>query len=950
MNSDQLELFADTGNHEPNPAPPERAVFVVLDLETTGLDPIEDRIIEVGAVRFSWGTPMEALAAADRLDILVNPGMPIPKEATDLTGIADADVAKAPPIERVVPQIREFLASATYFVAHKASFEIAFLAAADVDLGHLQVLDTRELVVMCQPSLFTTSLPRVAPSLNLPGGGHRAFADALQTAQMLTLFLSGDYLGGLGDNALLTILRHTSQTWVYRQLFATEALNRGMDDARTPPRLCPDDFEAKPSPDEEEACRTTQPAPDPGCEEAVTAALAAGRAQVIPVLPDQVATQSLANAILNWAGTDDRRVLVAVPALAGTGIVGSLLDAIGTAQTDTALACLVEPARFVDLEHLDSWLAGRVLDSHPAAKDFGESRMLVKLLSWMTHIGDPGRRQLRFLNQHDMPMLALDRTLHWPSVRGHATSQTESLAPAGLSLLPGRGHALEAAAVVVADHATLIHTVLDDPEFAGDFDAMVVEDIWHLARMDAERDQETRTLAEFRYLLNRVQETFGSDADAPAVAWMRDRPEFAACLQDLAGLRATAADALLNLADVAAVTASELRELDGQNNPRWPSDQSLDLCQQATAWGELVNEGRTLLGTVLRIGAVLDDLHGLLDNPAPDSEPHLSSLRSQTGLLGEQIRLLAGFLEVFLARNPTAAGPHVVHWITARSANAADYETDPLEQLEFNRTALLPSQFLVEELGTQTDSLVLTARTTASWKFESFVADRLDIGNLPVAGHPSRPRCATLLVGPTGLDDSRAGQILAELLARLYPETGKCLIEGCTIVVPPPVRSDESTPDPFQGLGRDPVHVAANNMAPLAIRRELLQPGPHLLTGSARNLASLDLVGVDVRLVLITRFPFLPFSHPVQERLAQGMGSGYSGFLDYTLPEAIATVQRLVDLTQGAASGKAVAVLLDPRITGKRYGQEFMDRVAADQTSSPPAAHAVSTVLDWLQA
>lgn len=946
MNSDQLELFADTGNHEPNPTPPDQAVFVVLDLETTGLDPAKDNIIEVGAVRFSWGTPMEALAAADRLDILVNPGMPIPKEATDLTGISDADVANAPPIERVGPRIREFLASATFFVAHKASFETAFLAAVGVDVGHLQVLDTRDLVVMCQPSLFTTSLPRVAPSLNLPGGGHRAFADALQTAQMLTLFLGRDYLGGLSDNALLTILRHTSQTWVYRQLFAMEALNRGVD-AQTPPRLRLEDLETKP---ESAANRPARPASDPGCEEAVTAALAAGRAQVIPALPDQVATQSLAKAILNWAGTDDRRVLVAVPALAGTGVVGSLLDAIGTAETDTALAGLVEPARFVDLQRLDSWLAGRVLDSHPAAKDFGESRMLVKLLSWMSHIDDPGRRQLRFLNQHDMPMLALDRTVHWPSVRGHAASQTESLAPAGLSILPGRGHDLETAAVVVADHATLIHTVLDDPEFAGDFDAIVVEDLWHLARMDAERDQETRTLAEFPYLLDRVQEAFGPDADTPAAAWMRDRPELAACLQDLADLRAMAADALLNLADVVAVTASELRQLDGQSNPRWPSDQALDLCQQATAWGELVNEGRTLLGTVSRMGAVLDDLHGLLGNPAPDSEPHLSSLRSQTGLLGEQIRHLAGFLEVFLARNPTAAGPNVVHWVTARSANAADYETDPLERLGFNRTSLLPPQFLVEELGTQTDSLVLTARTTASWKFESFVADRLDIGNLPMAVHPSRPRCATLLVGPTGLDDSRVGQILAELLARLYPETGECLIEGCTIVVPPPARSDESTPDPFQGLGRDLVHVAANNMAPLAIRRELLQPGPHLLTGSVRNLASLDLTGVDVRLVLITRFPFLPFSHPVQERLAQRMGSGYSGFPDYTLPEAIATVQRLVDLTQGASSGKAVAVILDPRITGKRYGQEFMDRVEADQTSSPPAAHTVSTVLDWLQA
>ena len=138
-------------------------------------------------------------------------------------------------------------------------------------------------------------------------------------------------------------------------------------------------------------------------------------------------------------------------------------------------------------------------------------------------------------------------------------------------------------------------------------------------------------------------------------------------------------------------------------------------------------------------------------------------------------------------------------------------------------------------------------------------------------------------------------------------------------------------------------------MAPLAVRQELLQPGPHLLTGSVRDLASLDLEGVDVRLVVITRLPFLPFSHPVQEQLARKMGSGYSGFMDYTLPESIAAVQRLVDLTQHASGGKAAAVLLDPRVAEKRYGSDFMDKVAAHRTSSPPASHVVSAVLDWLQ-
>ncbi len=948
MNLDQLDLFAEEANSEPLAAvQASRTVFAVLDLETTGLNPRDDRIIEVGAVRFDWGTSLETLDVADRLDTLVNPGIPVPPDVTSLTGITDADVTNAPPIEQVALRISEFLASATCFVAHKASFETSFLAAAGVEVGHMQILDTRDLVVMCQPSLITTSLPRVAPSLNLSGGGHRAFADALQTAQMLTLFLGRDYLGGLSKNVLLTILGHTPETWGPRLLFVEEALDRGIAGARAPGRLGAADFEPKPE-SANVAAKPAVPFLDAKCEEAVAAALDAGQAQVLPVVPDPAATHGLAKGILTWAGQDDRRVLVAVPALAGTGVVGSLWDAIETAGTGPAVACLIEPERYVDLQRLETWLAGRVLDNRPASKDFGESRMLVKILSWMTHMASPGRRQLRFLNQHDMPMLALDRGVHWPAVKGDAASQAGSLAPSSLANLPDHGHAPEDANVVVADHATVIHTALADPEFAGDFDAIVVEDLWHLARMDAERDQETHTLGELSHLMDRVRDAFGPDVDTPTAAWLSERPDLTACLRTLDDLHRASANALTRLANVVAATASELRELDGKRDKRWPSDQSLDSCRMAAAWGELVNEGQTLMAALSKLTATLDNLHGLFGNAA-DSDSRVSGLCSQARLLSEQIKQLGDFLEVFLARTPTAAEPNAVYWVTARNANAGDDETDLLERLGFSRTALLPPQFLTEELETQTDSLVLTARTTASWEFGDFVADRLDIGNLPVVVPPSPPRRATLLVGPTGLAASRINRILAELLLRLYPPTGRFLTEGCTIVVPPPTRTDDPESDPFEGISQDLVRVVASNMAPLAVRQELLQPGPHLLTGSVRDLASLDLEGVDVRLVVITRLPFLPFSHPVQEQLARKMSSGYSSFMDYTLPESIATVQRLVDLTQHTSGGKAAAILLDPRVEEKRYGPDFMDNVAAHRTSSPPASHVVSTVLDWLQ-
>ena len=73
--------------------------FVALDLETTGLNPERDAIIEIGAVRFRDGEPQE------RFHTLVDPGRPIPYEIQQLTGIGDADVAGKPRFGDIAGQL-----------------------------------------------------------------------------------------------------------------------------------------------------------------------------------------------------------------------------------------------------------------------------------------------------------------------------------------------------------------------------------------------------------------------------------------------------------------------------------------------------------------------------------------------------------------------------------------------------------------------------------------------------------------------------------------------------------------------------------------------------------------------------------------------------------------------------------------------------------------------------
>ncbi len=94
--------------------------YVVLDLETTGANPVHDRITEIAAVRVEQGREVA------RWSTLVNPGISIPPFIQNLTGIHDAMVADAPPFESVAEHVMALLDGAV-LVAHNARFDHGFL-------------------------------------------------------------------------------------------------------------------------------------------------------------------------------------------------------------------------------------------------------------------------------------------------------------------------------------------------------------------------------------------------------------------------------------------------------------------------------------------------------------------------------------------------------------------------------------------------------------------------------------------------------------------------------------------------------------------------------------------------------------------------------------------------------------------------------------------------------
>ena len=141
----------------------EDAAFVVLDFETTGLNPNMDEIIEIGAVRLEHGKEVGEFSQ------LIDPGRAIPEKVVELTGINSAMLAGQPTLAEVFPKFAEFLEGAV-LVAHNASFDMAFLRRAFQRFGReldAPILDTLALARNAYKELRNHKLGTVCKHLDI---------------------------------------------------------------------------------------------------------------------------------------------------------------------------------------------------------------------------------------------------------------------------------------------------------------------------------------------------------------------------------------------------------------------------------------------------------------------------------------------------------------------------------------------------------------------------------------------------------------------------------------------------------------------------------------------------------------------------------------------------------------------------------------------------------------
>lgn len=158
--------------------------FVAFDLETTGLNPAEHKIIEIGAVKVVDGK------IVDGFDRLIDPMTDIPYHITQLTGITYDDVHGAELATDVLPQFMEFVGDLP-LVAHNAPFDANFLESAYKSFDRTfsltnKVYDTFELARIFVPQMRFHKLSTLLAYFKIElEDAHRAFDDAQGAAYLL---------------------------------------------------------------------------------------------------------------------------------------------------------------------------------------------------------------------------------------------------------------------------------------------------------------------------------------------------------------------------------------------------------------------------------------------------------------------------------------------------------------------------------------------------------------------------------------------------------------------------------------------------------------------------------------------------------------------------------------------------------------------------------------------
>jgi Rad3-related DNA helicase/DNA polymerase III epsilon subunit-like protein len=882
--------------------------LVAFDLETTGLSPRSDRILEIGAVRYD-----RALRPIDELQVVVDPQMPIPLAIQRLVGLTDDDVMGAPPPAEAASRLAGFCGDAA-LIAHGGTFDLLFLRALlSESFGSRLIYDTLDLARILLPTYESHSLPLLSRRLGIAHERpHRALSDARATGDLFRVLVGAGR--GLPDATLAEMRRVASQ--------APGPLTAFLDDVMLRPGVDAGTLVDHPSP-------STPPAPQPAPRAAGSLdGLNVGEAAAALLGPDgplstregyeyreaqlQMAMavgqtlerkrrlmveagtgvgKSLAylTPLALWAARTGKRAVVATHTV---NLQEQLADrdlpaVAGLVDRPVSVAVLKGRGHYLSLRRWRRFLAGS--DVAGSDIDIVAIRFKLKILVWLATTTSGDRSEIA---------LAGDEEQLWRRI---ASDVTDCLGPACANWANARCHMVGArrsaadAAIVVTNHALLLAGTERQGQVLGSYEALVIDEAHHLESVATEQLGVAVRLADLGLILDRLPTLQGTPLGAD-LERCRD-----------AGQRL--------FGDAKGFMSAKLGGEHAANGRVGLSE----VIRADPGFGFVERSAIHAAGVLQRVAGVIAS--GLSEGLQTELLPQPDRSDDELEHAAVALAGLAAAIDHVIVRPRDG----MVAWIEMRG-----------EQAELHEAPIDVSGPLAETVFDPAESVVLTSATLSVAGGFDFIRHRVGIGataeelTLPSPFDYLRQAVCILPEDATAYDDPVHDLQMTALIDGIAAR-----LDGHTLVL-------------FTSYG--PLkrvwallqeRLDARGIASLAqgldgTRRQILQsfladPRTVLLATSS-FWEGVDIPGDRLRCVVIDKLPFPVPTDPLvrarSERLRDPFG-------EYILPVAIIRLRQGFGRLIRSASDRGAVVLCDPRLRTRQYGLGFLRAL-------PPAPMAVT--------
>ena len=929
--------------------------YVAIDLETTGLDPARDAIIEVGVVTFRGN------AIVDEFESLVNPLRDIPPFVSQLTGITDAMVADAPSLYSLRARLKSKLADHV-IVGHNVEFDLGFLRESSLGIGHPRI-DTVTLASILVPEAGRFNLGALADFLNFPpaeGGRHRALGDAVQTVE---LFLA------LRERALaLSLVQLEEIVGAGRQLGwpetiffedvlaerARHAFEGGEIRARGQlPRL----YRApklegqaivpaeKPAPlDTTWLTSLIQPGGHfgrafPGFEHrpqqvemlhAVAEAFNEGRHVLVEAGTGTGKSLGYLMPAAFWATENGRRVVISTNTI---NLQDQLVNKDVPALRDALNLDLRVAVRKGRSNYLCTRLFQQMRRAGPGSAD--EMTLYARILLWLPHseTGDMGEIILRTPGER----------LAWSKLNGeNPTCTADQCAAENCPLHVARRRA-ELAHLVVVNHSLLLADLSTNGMVLPEYSDLIIDEAHHL---ESAVTDGLSFRADRRFLETILEEASRPRAGLVANAQQRVAAaaprDNAATIDALAEhMRADAQAAIFQTQDFFSTLDFFLRNQERERT-QFASQLRLTAGVRAQPDYHLIEEGWTDLNRLyaviakdfVKLAQAIGDLGHTVDIEGVDE------LRAALQSSGQMLEEARANLDGLIAQ-PNA---EMIYWAEQFKDN-----------ISLHAAPLHVGPLVDKHIFQSKETVVLTSatlRTAGYGRTEStfdYLRERLhahDADELAV-GSPFDYKNSTLLYLITDIPEPNQPGYQRMLEAAIVDTA--VTLGGRTLVLFTANNHLSQTASAIDSqLSRHNITVLAQGGG--ASRQQLLEQfrregGRSVLLGTRSFWEGVDIPGPALTALLIAKLPFDVPSDPI---FAARSETYENPFYEYSIPEAVLRFRQGFGRLIRRGSDEGIVICLDKRLLTKRYGELFLEALPACTVIRQRADRIEELVTRWM--